>query len=257
MYCYINKENIDNFQIDDVITKKEDAFSKELIIQTKIFVIESELLEVNNRYTYFRNQKYHKLPEGKEVVFDILFKSTPNGEDFFIYPKGTALVIDELNILINGNATITLRKYGCADDCFSISKQDFIKCCEAKTFSFQFRRKNNSVYEDTSSREDIILYFQALYYEAIDDTKYQDAKEALMIKCQKGLDAYKQWAEQHKKKEKEKKASLTTVCVILIVLGVILLVLALNSKLDAAGSACLVSGLIFALVGTSILVFNQ
>ena len=62
MYCYIDKEKIDNFQIDDVITKKEDAFSKELIIRTKFFELKSELLEVNGRYTYYRNQKYHNLP---------------------------------------------------------------------------------------------------------------------------------------------------------------------------------------------------
>lgn len=250
----IDKKKIDNFQIDDVITKKEDAFSKELIIQTKFFRVESELLEVGRyTYSYYRNQKYHNLPDDKEVIFDILFKSTPQGEEFLIEPMQNG--VDKLIININENANITLKKYGYADDYFSISKQDFIKCCEAKTIRFQLRRGNDIVYEDTTSRDDLLLYFQTLYHEAIDDTKYQDAKETLLIKCKKELDAYKEWEKkwrgEKEAKEAAKEATNKTLGYLMLFGGLIVLligILACCAVPSFLGILCIIGGALIAIL---------
>lgn len=191
--------NIDKAQIDDIINKKEDAFSHELIIRTESYVIKDAFhFTAKDGYNYFRNHdRDYYLPEGKQM-FEIQYKSTPNGEELSIDPMQKG--VDKLIININGNANITLKKYGYADDCFLISRRDFIKCCEAKTLRFQLSKGNDIVYEDTTSRDDLILYFQALYHEVIDDTKYQEAKETLNIKCQNELNAYKEWNETNMRK---------------------------------------------------------
>lgn len=182
----------------DIITKKTDMFSQETIVKAEPIRFKCGY----DYYTYLHPDSFSEdkltLPEDDNgiILFDLQYKSSPQGEEFSIRSIDWGRNPNALIINIDTKENIRLeRNYSYEGNFFSINKHDFLKCCEAKTIYFQLRNRDNILYEDTSSRNDMILYFQALYNEVVDDTKYQDAKETLMIKCQKGLDAYKQWKE--------------------------------------------------------------
>ncbi len=232
-------ESVDNAneQLKNVITIKEDKFTQELIVKTETFRMKGI---VNNfAGKSFLGKEYLCFPAEKHMI-ELQYKSSPSGEEFSIFPLWER--VNKLNININGNTNISLGKYAYTEEYFSISKADFIKCCEAKTLYIQLREDDNICYEDESSREDIILYFQTLYNEVIDGAKYQDSKEKLVNISQKTLVAYvneyEKWLDgvkEEEKREKRRDTILKLIGILLIVIGVIMFVIALNSMFDGKG----------------------
>ncbi len=214
----------------DIITKKTDMFSHETIV-----LAEKIIFKCGADYYDFLHPDdsiyWESIPLIKGV-YDLQYKSSPQGEEFSIdYDRGGGPDVMIININMRDN--VRLEKRGTD---FSIKKQDFIKCCEAKTIRFQLRYLDNVVYENSSSQDDMILFFQALYNEVIDDTKYQDAKEILNAKCKKKLEEYRQWRETQEKAkdelnkmESKNKTALTVVGIVLAVLGFIFLIPRISS----------------------------
>ncbi len=268
------------YQNCDIISKTEDKFTQETTVQTNHILLDFEALDIKPidavyEYDKFFNGDYKPnlisrfglrvddelIVPGINLNMDIQYKSSQKGEEFSIVLRNRRYE-NVIIININGHTNIRLEMDENRLDVFPIANGDFIKCCEAKTLSFQERKDDKVSFEFDC--DDFILFFQAMYNEVIDNGKYQDAAAILKSKCQKELEEFKAWNDQKNfEKEKNKRDDKLYGKAIweegiggsLLVIGIIILCVIIGLKRQNAGFgiflsiASIVGGLILTIVG--------
>ena len=196
------KLNIPQFKVSDFITEQDFTIAKiwkkdpGLNNTSLDFLLEEEMDKFTNelRISTFRSRTFC-FPY--EHPIDLLYISKPEGEQFYVLytaEKGirsngkiifnidgktnVELKIDNKDLLVNGKTEVVFNNY---DDktpneivsFLPISKEDFLKCCNAKHLSVSVRRTNSSVdYENEC--DEIIPYFQMLYNKVCDSTMFTE-----------------------------------------------------------------------------------
>ncbi len=186
----------------DFIIKKTDVFTQSLIVESVGYSLDTDSDSFYGMEKFPPNGsfKWMKLPLKSSRFCDgIQYKSNPSGEEFSLICKNES--ISSIIININSNTNIVLKAEG-AFEHYLISKKDFIKCCDAQSLSMRGCLCDKIKFEE--SCDDFILYFQAIYNEVIDNTKYKDATMILKDKYLKDLEAFKNWCEDKKKEQKIK-----------------------------------------------------
>lgn len=267
------------YQNCDIISKTEDKFTQETTVQTNHILLDFEALDIKSIDAVYEYDKYFNgdykpklisrfglrvcdelIVPGINSNMDIQYKSSQKGEEFSIICRNRGGYEDVIIININGHTNIRLEMDENRSDEFPIAKEDFIKCCEAKTLSFQGRKYNDICFEFDC--DDYILFFQAMYNEVIDKEKYQDASAILKSKCQKELEEFKAWNDQKNFEEEKNKTDdklygkglLELVFgVSLLIIGIIVLIIwgiIFNSSFATFLSiVALVVGLILTIIG--------
>jgi len=263
------------YQNCDIISKTEDKFTQETTVQTNRTLLELKALGIDcigadYEYDRFFNGDYKPnlrsrfglrvydelIVPGINSNMDIQYKSSQKGEEFSIICRNRGRYEDVIIININGHTNIRLEIDENRSDEFPIAKEDFIKCCEAKTLSFQGRKYNDICFEFDC--DDFILFFQAMYNEVIDKEKYQDASAILKSKCQKELEEFKAWNDQKKYKEEKtrneeeaKEASNKKLGYLMLFGGLIVLLIGILTccavPFSGFGILCIVGGALIAI----------
>lgn len=183
----------------DFIVKKTDVFTQSLIVESVTYFLNTLSDYYAKGYPPLKDgYSWMLLPHKMSRWAGIQYKSNPSGEEFSLvcYEKNVSTII----ININNNTNIVLQDEGGFYH-YPINKTDFIKCCNAKSLSM--RGGHSDIIQFEESCDDFILYFQAIYNEVIDNTKYMDATKVLKDKYHKDLEAFKNFCDD--KIEKNRK----------------------------------------------------
>ncbi len=117
----------------------------------------------------------------RDVPIDIVYKSTPQGENIYITLGGYS-TSNRLIFNINGKTNIELfKKDDMSDDYgnrlyFEITKEQFGKMCSATSLAIQISSSSGEVLFESDASV-FITILQALYNETIDNTMYTNAKD--------------------------------------------------------------------------------
>lgn len=213
------------------------------------FLLEEEMDKFTNelRISTFRSRTFC-FPY--EHPIDLLYISKPEGEQFYVLytaEKGirssgkiifnidgktnVELKTDMKDLLLNGKTEEVFDNY---DDetpneivsFLPISKEDFLKCCNAKHLSVSVRRTNSKVdYENEC--DEIIPYFQMLYNKVCDSTMFtegwqQEIKKQFKAQVCNEISSCVQIDEEVEKEGKKEDLRYTLSIAIPILIGIVL-----------------------------------
>lgn len=187
---------------------KDDPFLENTSLD---FLLEEEMDKYTNelRISTFRSRKFG-FPYNHPI--DLLYISKPEGERFYVLYTAESFIMHsgEIIININGKTNVKLSiddedpllngkteeefeynkyyyhihnhiptiNYRCREfvSFLPISKEDFLKCCNAEHLGVRVKEINSSInYE--SDCDDIIPFFQMLYNRVCDNTMFAENKE--------------------------------------------------------------------------------
>ena len=251
---YWSKElNIPQFIVSDFITEQDFTIAKiwkkdpEFNNTSLDFLFEEEMDKFSNelRINTFRSRTFG-FPY--EHPIDLMYISKPEGEHFYVLytaEKGirssgkiifnidgktnVELKTDKKDLLLNGKTEEVFDNY---DDetpneivsFLPISKENFLKCCNAKHLSVSVRRTNSTVdYEDDC--DDILPYFQMLYNKVCDSTMFtegwqQEIRKRFKTQVRDEISSCVQIYEEVEKESKKEELNYTLKIVLYILLGI-------------------------------------
>lgn len=172
-----HKEYQELFPTGGCVIEESDKFKNEVCIHT-----------FNLHKEWIKSDDASYLPCG---CFCVLFKSNPSGEILNLvstyrktrYVISNPIIYNSGSVIININGieNIVLQEHTEIEETdfthfvFPISKQDFDKCCRAKSMSIRLMVSDGEIGKQFDDISTLILAFRALWNKAIDNSMYSDS----------------------------------------------------------------------------------
>lgn len=197
--------------------------------------------------------------------FDIMYKSTPKGEHYYVVYTTRILIYStsgSVTINLNGNTNIKLKctfseelefnedefwekyegdyeyfckKYGKHSSryFFEIKKEDLLKCCQASSISILVKKDDTNIeneYNDVGS--EIQPIFKAIYNKTVDSSKFpesiNDLKKWYMKKEKSSLEEGEILYEKYKKEQTKDNLLYIGLPVAILIVGFIVILIFLG-----------------------------
>ncbi len=184
----------------NIIKVHNNVFNNELTINT----VHVWVFELNGKYVESKYDGIVSSIRNRFVPIDVLYKSNSSGEKLYLAfadedGKASTDMIWNINCIKNIKLTRIERK---ENDYYEITKEQLYELCTASSLMVQISGKKGTILEGNAT--DAIIMFQTLYNEAIDNTKFTDAKTKALDDLNKRVKHLFEKIEEDERQQKEK-----------------------------------------------------
>ncbi len=184
----------------NIIKVHNDVFNNELTINS----VHVGFFKINGKYVESKYDGIVSSIKNRFVPIDVLYKSNSSGEKLYLAfadedGKASTDMIWNINGIKNIKLTRIERK---ENDLYEITKEQLYELCTATTLKVHVSGKKGPLWEGEATN--IIIILQAVYNEAIDNTKFADAKNKALDDLNKRVKHLFEKIEEDERQQKEK-----------------------------------------------------